>query len=142
MLKIIFVLLYLSLSLVGLAQTSSDGSFSVHHSKKENFSLSAAQMGDAESIYHNACIVVQHDFQSGAGELHPHFTVIIGAERNEIHLRHPEGEIWMKKWNPMLFAQGVVVLAFDRSLMPDVVEQMANRAIRYANATVDVSRLR
>ena len=114
--KIVFVLLALSLG--GVAQTSSDGSFSVHHSTKANFSLSAAQMHEAESIYHSACAVVHRTFQGGAGELHPHFTVTIGADHDEVHgMRITGDEIWMKKWNPGIFAEGVVVLAFDQSLL-------------------------
>lgn len=142
MLKIVFVLLALSFG--GVAQTSSDGSFSVHHSNKANFSLSAAQMREAESIYHSACAVVQRNFQSGTGELHPHFTVTIGADRDEVHAMRITGdEIWMKKWNPGIFAEGVVVLAFDQGLLTrDVIKQLGAQAVRYSNATVDVSGLK
>jgi hypothetical protein len=140
--KIVFVLLALSLG--GVAQTSSDGSFSVHHSNKASFSLSAAQMREAESIYHSACAVVQHNFQSGATELHPHFMVVIGAERNEIHSRrNPQvDEIWMKKWDAGVLAQGVVLLAFDQMMTRDVLKQLGNRAVHQTNAAVDVAGLK
>ena len=81
------LLILLVLSLPALAQTSSDGSFSVRHVKKADFSLNSDQMHDAETIYRNACSVVQHDFLSGAGELHLSFTVVIGAERLSDHLK-------------------------------------------------------
>jgi hypothetical protein len=140
MLKVMFVLLVLSS--VGLAQSSSDGSFSVHHFKNASYSLTPAQMREAESIYHSACAVVQHDFHSGS-ELHPHLTVVIGAERNEVHSRRiPVGEIWMKNWDPIVFAQGVVVFAFDQMLPRDVIMQLANRAFRESNAAVDVAGLK
>ena len=67
----------------------------------------------------------------------------IGAERNEVHVMHSEhDEIWMKKWDPMVFAKGVVVLAVSQSLTRDLIEQLGARAVRYSNATVDVSGFR
>jgi hypothetical protein len=139
-------LILLVLASAALAQSSSDGSFSVRHSKKASFSLSPAQMREAENLYRSACAVVEHDFHSGAGQLHPHLTVVIGAARNEVHAENTEihvgNEIWMKKWEPTLFAQGVVVLAFGQMLTVDVIKQLGNRAVRYSNATVDVAELK
>jgi hypothetical protein len=137
MFKIMFTLLVLASA--GLAQSSPDGSFSVRHSKHAKFSLSPVQMREAESLYQSACAVVKRDFHGGAGELHPHFTVIIGADEDEVH---GKAEIRMKKWNPAVFAQGVVVIAYYEALTADVVVQLANRAIRYSNATVDVAGLK
>lgn len=138
------LLILLALSLTALAQTSSDGSFSVRHLKKADFSLNSDQMRDAETIYRTACSVVQHEFLSGAGELHLRFTVVIGAERNEVRSRRIKqgDEIWMKNWDPDVFAQGVVLLAVDQSLTPDVVKRLGKRAVRYSSATVDVSGFR
>jgi len=113
------LLILLVLSLPALAQTSPDGSFSVRHLKKADFSLNSDQMRDAETIYRTACSVVQHEFLSGAaGELHLHY------------------------WDPNVFEQGVVLLAVDQSLTPDVVRRLGMRAVRYSSATVDVSGLR
>jgi hypothetical protein len=99
-------------------------------------------MREAESIYHSACAVVRREFRV-AGELHPHFTVVIGAERNEVRTKlSPTDEIWMKKWDPMVFAEGVVVLAFDQMLSRDVIMQLGNRAFRQTNASVDVTGLK
>jgi hypothetical protein len=125
-----------------VAQTSSDGSFSVRHSNKVTFPFGAEQIRDAESIYHSACAIVQRDFQRGAGDLRPRFTVTIGTKRNEVHAMRPEGDqIWMAKWDPMVFAEGVV-LAASQSLTRDMIKEMGIRAVRYRNATVDVSGLR
>ena len=141
MLKTFFTLIVLVSA--AWAQSSADGSFSVRHSKNANFSLNATQMRQAENLYSIVCTIVKQDFHNGAGELHPHFTVVIGAERNEVHsvrVKTDGGtEIWMKKWNPTVFAQGVVVVAFDEMLTRDVITQLGNRAIRYSNATVDVA---
>lgn len=140
MLRAMFVLL--AVSSIGLAQTSSDGSFSVRHFKKANFSLSQDDMRQAESIYRSACAVVQSDFRGGIGELHPHFTVVIGTDHDEIFSRRAEAdEIWLKKWDPVVFAQGVVFLAFDQMLTSDVLLQLSNRAVRQSKAAVAVSGL-
>jgi hypothetical protein len=144
------MLTVLILASAGLAQSSSDGSFSVHHAKRVNFSLTPAQMREAESLYQSACLVVQHDFLTGVGDFYPpHFTVVIGTESNEVrgHIvyaskDHSQPEIWLKKWNPMVFAEGVVVLAFDQLLTENKVAQLRNRAIRYSRAAVDVSNLK
>lgn len=102
-------------------------------------------MRQAENLYTIACAVVKHDFHNGAGELRPRFKVVIGAENNEVHsarMRHDsDAELWMKKWNPMVFAQGVVVLAFDELLTREVITQLGNRTIRYSDASVDASDL-
>ncbi len=140
MLKLMFTLLILASA--GLAQSSSDGSFSVHHSKHANFSLSPAQMREAESLYQNACAAVQHEFHGGNGELHPHFTVILGKEANQVRtspMKSDTDEIWMTKWDPAVFAEGVVVLAFDKLLTDVMVTQLSKRAILYSNATLDVA---
>ncbi len=141
MLRAMFVVLLLST--IGLAQASSDRTFSVRHAKNTNFSLSPAQIREAESIYRNACVAVQHAFHMDAAALHPRLTVVVGTDHDEVHSRRTEGgEIWMKRWNTRTFAQGVVVLAFDQALTPDVIAQLSNRAVRYSNATVDVSELK
>ena len=122
-----------------MAQSSSDGSFSVHHSKHANFSLSRVQMREAESLYQNACVVVQQDVRVSTEIVHPHFTVVVGAETNEVHNME---EIRMKKWNPTMFAEGVVILAYQQELTADKIKQLGNRAVRYSNATVDVAALK
>jgi hypothetical protein len=121
-----------------IAQSSSDGFFVVRHVTKPGSSLTPAQMHDAEKLYQNTCAVVQRDFHSGS-ELHPRFTVILGAERNEVH---GNTEIWLTKWNPAMFAEGVVVVAFHQVLTTDVIKQLAKRAVRYSDAMIDVSELK
>jgi hypothetical protein len=135
----------LVLTSVGLAQSSSDGSFSVRNSKHPQSFLSEAQMHEAESLYQSSCTVVQKEFHSTT-ELHPRFIVVVGMEHNEVHaagIQVSDGlEIWMKKWNPTTFAQGVVILAFQQLLTRDAITQLGNRAVSYSNATIDVARLK
>jgi hypothetical protein len=120
-----------------IAQSSSDGSFSVRHITKPGVALTPAQMQEAEKLYRNACAVVKRDFHS-ASELRPQFAVILGADHDEVHGR---SEIWLKKWSPAMFTQGVVVVAFDQVLTADLVKQLAIRAVQYSNATINVMEL-
>jgi|SRR5271165_5409108 len=143
MLKILFTIF--AIASVSLAQTSSDGSFSVRHSKRANFSLSSAQMREAESLYRSACVVVRHEFPS-AGDLHLQFTVVIGADYNGVRFDNMEvnvvQEIRLKKWDPILFVEGVVTLAFDQMLTPDKIKQWSLRAVHQSDATVGVAELK
>src|SRR5579864_6301599 len=125
MLRIFLTVLVLAAA--GLGQTSSDGSFSVRHAKRADFSLSPSQMREAEKVYQNTCAMVQSDFHS-ADKLRPHLTVVVGTDRTEVHsagLKVDSGlEISMKEWNPRAFAQGVVVLAFQQMLTRDAITQL------------------
>jgi hypothetical protein len=131
MLKVFLALLAFSPALLG--QSSSDGSFSIRDIAHGSAVLTPAQLREAESIYQNACAIVQHDFHSGDLR-HPHVDVIVGADRDLIHGR---SEMWMTKWDRDKFAQGVVLLLLLNS---DVIEQLSSRAVRYSNATINVSK--
>ena len=136
MLKAIVTVLFLVSTALG--QSASDGLFVVRHVKKSGSPLTPAQMREAEKLYQSACTVVQRDFH-GPNELHPRFTVLLGAERDEIH---GKSELWLKEWNPAMFTQGVVVLAFEQVLTDNLTRQLAKRALQYAAATVDVAALK
>jgi len=131
--KVIVVMLVLTSAV--LAQSSPNGSFSVHDIANANPVLTPAQLREAESIYQNACVVVEHDFHSSDLK-HPHVDVIVGTDRDLIHGR---SEIWMTKWDRDKFAQGIVLLLL---LNTDVIEQLSSRAVRYSNATVNVSTMK
>jgi hypothetical protein len=47
----------------------------------------------------------------------------------------------MTKWDPLVFAQGVVILAFDQVLTADVIKELSIRAVRSSKAAVDVAGL-
>jgi hypothetical protein len=65
----------------------------------------------------------------------------LGTDRDEIHVRAVRAEIWMTKWDPLVFAQGVVILAFDQVLTTDVIKELSIRAVRSSKAAVDVAGL-
>ena len=133
MLKLIVALSLLTSTLI--AQSSPDGSFSVRDNAHASAVLTPAQLHEAESIYQNACAIVQHDFHSSDLK-HPHVDVIVGMDRDLVHGR---GEIWMTKWDRDKFAEGVVMLLV---LNTDVIEQLSTRAVRYSDATINVSAIK
>ena len=94
---------------------------------------------EAQKIYLSACSVVQREFGRTL-PLAPRISLVLGADKNQIWL---EGrEIRLTKWNPEAFAQGVVWLAFE-DLMPSQQRlAISDRAVNWANATVDVEQLK
>lgn len=136
MLKVIVTAMFLVTSCLG--QSSSGGFFVVRHIKKSEFSLTPAQMREAEKLYISICAVVQREYP-GSGELRPRFTVLLGADRDEVY---SQTEIWLRQWNSGLFAQGVAVLAFNQLLTTDLVRKLAKRGIQQSNAMVDVTDLK
>ena len=48
----------------------------------------------------------------------------------------------MKKWDPFVFAEGVVVLTFDDMLTRDAIAQLGNRALQQSNAAINVAGLK
>jgi hypothetical protein len=54
-----------------------------------------------------------------------------------VHEVRGDSEIWMKKWDPTVFAEGVVVLAVDDLLTVDMIKQLSKRAILLSNPTDD-----
>jgi hypothetical protein len=94
---------------------------------------------EAQKIYLSACSVVQREF-GGHPPIAPRVTLVLGAGKNGV--RFQEQEIRLTKWDRYLFAQGVVMLAFE-DLMP--LQQrmtMAKSAVTWADATVDVEQFR
>jgi hypothetical protein len=93
---------------------------------------------EAEKIYFSACSAVQREFGSNRA-VRPQVTVVLGAEKDAVLF--DEREIRLTKWDRHLFAQGVVMFAFE-DLMP--VEQrltLAKRAVNWADATVEIERV-
>ena len=68
----------------------------------------------------------------------PTVTLVLGDDKNVV--RFDTREIKLTKWDRYLFAQGVVMLAFE-DLMMDHRTAMAQRAVTWVDATVDVERL-
>jgi len=91
---------------------------------------------EADKVYLSACSVVQREF-GGNRVPRPQVTLILGAEVNRADRDHRE--IKLIKWDPYLFAQGVVVFAFEDLLPTEVRLTAAKRAIALVNSTVGVN---
>lgn len=89
---------------------------------------------EAQKIYASACTVVEREF-STHHNVRPRFTLVLGAEKNGLFLA--QREIRLSKWDPYLFAQGVVMLAFDDLMTLDERIAMSKRAMTWADSTID-----
>ena len=94
---------------------------------------------DAEKVYQSACSALQREFQIGR-PLRPHVTLIVGAHENGAYA--DSREIRLTRWDPFLFAQGVVFLSFDDILPRTKVTEVAKRAVIWADSVVEVQKLR
>src|SRR5215467_553596 len=68
------------------------------------------QSEEVQKVYDSACAVVQREFGSNR-PLRPKVKLILGADKNTVSTDHLE--IRLVKWSPQLFAEGVVMLAFQ-----------------------------
>jgi hypothetical protein len=92
------------------------------------------QNAEAVRVYLSSCAVVQREFGI-SHELRPAVTLVLGADKDV--LAFDRREIRLKKWDPYLFAQGVVVLAFEELLPKKELLSVAKRAVTWADSTVD-----
>lgn len=108
-------------------------SFTVRNDGKQQWPAAEAQ-----KLYDSACIVVQQQFGAGH-KVRPQFTLVLGAPRNEVSADRKE--IRLTQWDRYLFAQGVIMLAFE-DLMPfEERAAMVKRVVNWADSTIDVKRL-
>jgi hypothetical protein len=93
---------------------------------------------EVEKVYLSACSVVREEFDSKRSTL-PRVKLVLGTGQNRVLF--DEREIWLTRWNRYLFAQGVVMLAFDDLLTGDRKIAMTKRAVNWADSTVEIERL-
>ena len=91
---------------------------------------------EVDRLYLSACSAVEREF-GGTFHVHPKLTLILGADRNEVHF--DSREIHLTKWDPYLFAQGVVIFAFEDLMPTDKRMLVARRALNWADSTVEVT---
>src|SRR5437667_7940689 len=70
---------------------------------------------DAETVYISACSAVEREFRVSR-QIRPQVTLVVGADEDRAYWG--AREIRLRKWDPYLFAQGVVIFAFE-DLLPD-----------------------
>ena len=93
----------------------------------------------AQEIYLSACATVQKEFGRSSPP-RPKVTLVLGAHVDGVLT--DKGEVWLRKWDRYLFAQGVVVLAFDELMPTEEKLTMARRAVNWADAAVNIQQLR
>ena len=89
---------------------------------------------EVNKIYLSACQAVQKEF-GNSNALHPAIALVLGADKNAVNFDRKT--ILLKRWDRNLFAQGVVILAFEDLLTPQRRAIMTNRAVNWAGATID-----
>ena len=104
----------------------------------QNRSKEKVQEAEIQKLYVSACAVVRQEFHDQHLD-NPVVTLVIGADKDE--MLSEEREIRLVRWNPYLFAQGVVMLAFQGLLPVQRKLNMTTRAVSEADATVAVQQL-
>jgi hypothetical protein len=123
-----FAIVVLSLATACFAQEG----LTVHSKGKQKWPAAEAQ-----KIYSSVCSVVQREFGANRSVV-PQVTLVLGADKNEVEVG--EQEIRLTKWDRYLFAQGVVIVAFE-DLILDRRTALAKRALIWADAIAEIERI-
>ncbi|HEU0046138.1 MAG TPA: hypothetical protein VFQ43_00870, partial [Nitrososphaera sp.] len=83
---------------------------------------------------------VQREFGS-SHDLRPRVTLVLGVEKHGEGVDVDSREIRLVKWNRYMFAQGVVILAFEELMPKTQVLLVPKRAVAWSDATVDVGQI-
>ena len=129
----------IALSLVGIilalatTSTADDGLIIAGNNSQQTW------VPDAEKVYASTCSVVEREFRTPR-PVKPPVTLVVGGSENRAFFR-PRREIRLTKWDPHLFAQGVVIFALEDLLSETERIAVAARAVKLAESTVDVKDL-
>jgi hypothetical protein len=88
---------------------------------------------EAEKVYRSACSAIEREFRISR-PLRPQVTLTVGSDQNGAYL--DVKEIRLMKWDPYLFAQGVVFFAFEELLPEGERIAVAKRAVSWADSTI------
>ena len=125
-----FAILVLASASVCCAQ---EGSVNVTSEGKQKWSPS-----EVDRVYLSACTAVQREFGNSI-VLRPTIALVLGADKNAVNF--DKKTILLKRWDRSLFAEGVVILAFEDLLTPQRRMMMTSRAVNLAQATVNVGEI-
>jgi len=95
---------------------------------------------EAAKVYLSACAVVQREF-GATRELRPRVTLVLGTNKDYQGLYFKSREIRLAKWDPYMFAQGVVWLAFEELMPQEQLLLVSKRAVAWADATVAMDQI-
>ncbi len=94
---------------------------------------------EVDKIYVSVCSAVQKEFGDGRA-LAPRLALVLGADTNGVNF--DKKEVMLVKWARELFAQGVVLLAFEDLMTEQRRATIARRALNWADSTIDVAQVR
>ena len=136
-----FLLLMIGMGANGSAQngTGHDTTpFGVSNPKNKKWPVE-----EATRIYFSACDRVARNIRpTEPPHLRPSFVLVLGAQSNETVRDGKVSEVRLKNWDPVAFAQAVVILAAREILSSDDIAHITHDALTYAQASVSVSDLR
>ena len=110
-------------------------SFSLRNVKQQKW-----PEAEARRIYQFASQAVQREFRAAAKPFRPHFTLVLGADKDQMDIN--TNELRLVKWNKEFFAEGVVLFSFEQMLPADKKYQLTHRALSEAEATVNLQEAR
>lgn len=90
---------------------------------------------EADKIYQSAIAAVRREF-GGVRSVDTQITVVVGADTNQAVW--DKREVRLTKWDPYLFAQGIVIFAFEDLMTTDRRLAIAKRALTWTDSTVNV----
>jgi hypothetical protein len=106
-----------------------EGSVNVSREGKQKWSPC-----EVNKVYLSACTTVQREFGNSI-VLRPTMALVLDS------VNFDKKTILLKLWDRSLFAEGVVILAFEDLLTPRRRMTMTNRAVNPAQATVNVGEI-
>lgn len=86
-------------------------------------------------VYLSACTAVEREFGNRM-LLRPNNALVLGADKNAVDF--DKKTILLKSWDRGMFAEGVVILAYEGLLTPERRMMITNRAVNLAQGTVNV----
>lgn len=93
---------------------------------------------EVNKVYLSACTAVQREFGNSI-VLRPTIALVLGADKNAVNF--DKKTVLLKRWDQSLFAEGVVILAFEDLLTPQRRMMMTNRAVNLAQASVNIAEI-
>lgn len=125
------------LMLGSLAFAQADDPFTVKNQKNKEWPAA-----EANRIYASACMLVAREIRpERPPELRPRFTLVLGAEKDQVLQRNQEIEIQLKSWNREKFAQAIVILAAREVVQNQNVVQLTKRTLSWTDAVVPAADL-
>jgi hypothetical protein len=93
---------------------------------------------EVNKICLSACSAIQREFVN-SNALHPPIALVLGADNDAVDVDRKR--VLLKRWDRNLFAQGVVILAFEDLRTSQRRRIITNRALSWADATIDAKEM-